>query len=317
MVSCTRLWQGWASGGQQGEPGGEAGDTWAFRPGSRLRPWLCLSPCPLPRALPRPRAWPFPGSGPGLPPQQVADFLASSRQAGFMTWTPALGARQAPSQEYVVQEGCSRRLQLQRILPPADRHPHGPPIWQTLLTITQRPARHRASDGTGRQAPALGNNASSRQPQRSRAGPLHRGGLDAPSAAVAAAQGAGGCCAAAQQCPSSLSGSGPHLSWGTCRTGQRGSRVRRCPEGRHGGWSRTGAWTGASGWRILNGELHVGTFLRPVGTGTGTRAQHVCPHACYSAVPATLTHSFETCPVDRYGGGMGVRHLGRSDRGSS
>ena len=42
--------------------------------------------------------------------------------------------------------------------------------------------------------------------------------------------------------------------------------------------------------RILHGKLHVGAFLRR--TGKGTRAHHVCPHACCSAVPATLSQTF-------------------------
>ena len=31
-------------------------------------------------------------------------------------------------------------------------------------------------------------------------------------------------------------------------------------------------------WRILHGKLRIGAFLRR----TGTRAQHICPHACCS-----------------------------------
>ena len=44
-----------------------------------------------------------------------------------------------------------------------------------------------------------------------------------------------------------------------------------------------------------HGKLLIEAFLRQ--TGVGTHAQHVCPHACCSAVPATLTHIFVTCSV--------------------
>ena len=48
-------------------------------------------------------------------------------------------------------------------------------------------------------------------------------------------------------------------------------------------------------WRILHGTLRIGAFL--LRTGVGMRAQHVCPHACCSAVPATLAQIFVTCPM--------------------
>ncbi len=49
-------------------------------------------------------------------------------------------------------------------------------------------------------------------------------------------------------------------------------------------------------WRILlHGKLHIGNLL--CRTGTGTPAQHACPHACCSALPAMLTHIFVTCLV--------------------
>ena len=107
-----------------------------------------------------------------------------------------------------------------------------------------------------------------------------------------------GCSPAAQQCFSSLSSSGLHLGRATCRTGQGGSRVRQCPGGRHGRWCRTGAWTGSTAFELggnLHGELRVGMFLGR--TGTDTRAQHVCPHACCSAVPSMLTHVFVACTL--------------------
>ena len=77
--------------------------------------------------------WPGadPGSGPGFPLQQPAGILVGGWQAGFInprSW--GLGGR--PFHEYVVSEGCSRQLQLQRSQHPADSHPHSrmrPPIW--------------------------------------------------------------------------------------------------------------------------------------------------------------------------------------------
>ena len=68
-------------------------------------------------------------------------------------------------------------------------------------------------------------------------------------------------------------------------------------------------------WRILHGKLRVGAFLRRTGTGMRTRAQHVCPHACCTALPATLTHVFVKWPVGSSCGGMGVHHVGGPDGG--
>ena len=114
------------------------------------------------------------------------DFLVEGRHAGFMdprTW----GLRRHPSHVYVVREGCSGQPQLQRIKDPADSHPYGPcgpTIWAYTPDDSGSGLRVIEPLWLYGEGGRSGDSALCRQPQEVQARPLHRCGLDAPSAAA-------------------------------------------------------------------------------------------------------------------------------------
>ena len=147
----SRQWR--VAGRQQGEPEGEAGDHGALGP----HPDTALA---LPLALlslgadSAPGLGPDPGSSPGIPPHEVADFLVGGRQAG--SWTPAPSGSAGAPHTCRSRGECSRQLQLQLTEgPAADSHPApcGHPPGQTLLTMPAAAcASSRHDSWTGRQA---------------------------------------------------------------------------------------------------------------------------------------------------------------------
>ena len=297
--SPARMWHprhGRAAGGQQGGPGGADGEG-TLGPGPA--PGSDPHPAPGPDLGPGPG--PDPGCGPGLPPQPPADFLVGGWLAGFIdprTW----GLGRPPSCDYVVREGCSRQLQLQRSQQPADSHPHSPmrpAIWadapddpRSGLRVLKARWLEGEAGGAQGAAPSTCSGRRGAPDSSTNAAWMHPAPPRPPSERVRLQSGSA---AAAQQ---------PQQQRPPPEPDDLQDRAARQP-GAPVPWGQV--WQAVSdrsldrdqcilAWRILHGKLRIGAFLRRMGTGT--RAQHVCPHACCSAVPATLTHMFvRTCPV--------------------